>query len=248
MDTARFERWSGGAGLGFVVLFIGGIVVGFGALASAPSAAGATAPMLFTADQMVAVVREARIGLGGSAYLLSSAALLFVWFSSGLAMVLWRDQGRDGGPWMLVFAGGLLYAAHLLGWVSVLMQGVFLATSDASRVAVDVLMRAPYDKVLWANDWMFPGILFLGGTGLSARASSSLPRWLGRISVVFAAALIVLAGVGDITLSPAAWLGFPLFLLVWVPWTSVVLLRGAGRWEGPTAGTKSEGPMAARSA
>jgi len=200
---------------------------------------------------MVAVVREARIGLGASAYLLSLAAVLFVWFSSGLALAMRRGQDRDGGLWMLVFAGGSLYAAHLLGWISVLMQAVFLATSDAAgRTAVDVLMRGPYDKILWANDWMFPGILFLAGTGLSAVSSSSLPRWLGRISLGLAAALIVLAGLGDITLSPIAWIGFPLFLLVWVPWTSVVLLRGgrAGRRADSTAGAGWTAPIPPRSA
>lgn len=230
MEGARFERWSGGAGLGFVVLLVAGIIFGLGALAAAPSAAGATTPAAFSADQMLAVVRDARIGLGASAYLMSLAAIMFVWFSSGLAFAVRRGQAGDGGLWMLVFAGGSLYAAHLLGWTSVLMQAVFLATSDASgRTAVDVMMRGPYDKILWANDWTFPGVLFLGGTGLAARSSSSLPRGLGRASVGLAAVVIVLGAIGDISLSPISWLGFPLFLLVWVPWTSVVLLRGGRR-------------------
>lgn len=233
MDGVRFERWSGGAGLGFVVLFVAGIVVGFAAFASAPSAAGATGFGALDAEKMVAVVRDARIGLGASAYLLSLAAIAFVWFSSGLALALRRGQASDGGLWMFVFAGGSLYAAHVLGWVSVLMQAVFLATSDPSgRAAVDVMMRAPYDKILWANDWIYPGVLFIGGLGLSAMSSSSLPRRLGQISIGFAAVLIILAGVGSITLSPISWLGFPLFLLVWVPWTSVALLRGLCRSSG----------------
>lgn len=238
MDGARFERWSGGAGLGFIVLFVAGIIVGAGAFASAPSAAGAMNFSTFDAEQMVAVVRDARIGLGTSSYLLSLAAIAFVWFSSGLALALRRGQEGDGGLWMLVFAGGLLYAAHLLVWVSVRMQAVFLATSDPSgRTAVDVMMRAPTDKILWANDWIFPGVLFIGGLGLSAMSSPSLPRWLGRISIGFAAVLIVLAGVGDVTLSPITWLGFPLFLLVWVPWTSVALLRGLRRSSGAAGRT-----------
>ena len=253
MDGVRFERWSGGAGLGFVVLFMAGIVFGFGALASASGAVGASQPIPANAEQMVAVAREARIGVGASAYLLSLAAVLFVWFSSGVAVALRRGQDGNGGLWMLVFAGGLLYAAHLLGWTSVLMQAVFMATyvgdnAAASRTAVDVLMRGPYDKILWANDWMFPGILLLGGTGLSAVSSSALPKWLGRLSLWLAAALIVLAGVGYITLSPAAWFGFPLFLLVWVPWTSVILLRGAGRRASSTAGMGSTAPIPTRSA
>jgi hypothetical protein len=230
VDGVRFERWSGAAGLVFVVLFVGGIVVSASAFMNAMTAAGVVGPMPANPEQMVTVVKASSAGQGAGAYMLALAAVAFVWFSTGLAAVLRRGQDRDSGLWMVVFGGGLLYAAHLLLWNSVLMQAIFLAVSDAAALtAVDTMMRGPIDQILWGVSWMFPGILFLGATGLSALGSTSLPRWLGRTSLGLAAAIVILAGVGMITLSPIEWLGFPVFLFVWVPWTSVVLLRGGRR-------------------
>lgn len=178
-----------------------------------------------SAEQMVDVVSQAVVGLGVGAYLLSLAALAFVVFGWGVAVAI-RRGNPDGALWMLALAGAVLYAAHILGWVSVLRQGFFLAVSDAAAAtAVDTMMRGPFDKILWSPDWMFPGILLIGATGLASRTGAGLPRALGRVSVVFAAALVAVAAVGDATLSPLSSIGFPLFLLVWIPWTSIVLLR-----------------------
>ena len=94
-------------------------------------------------------------------------------------------------------------------------------------------MRLPFDKIFWSFDWI-PEILLVGGVGLSAMGSELLPRWIAVSSLSLAGAMLILAGIGLITLYAITWLGFPIFLLIWVPTTSVLLLRRGSNHVGST--------------
>ncbi len=234
MFRVHVEKSAGAAGLAFVVLFIAGIVAG------GIGAAGFTGVGMVPANpqESVAVLRANTAVLGLSIYLISLAALALVCFTSGLASALRRSQRNDGAHWMLAQAGGLLYAAYLLIYVSLQSQAVFMAqTGGSGTTAVDVLVRLPFDQIFWSFNWI-PEILLVGGVGLSAMGSELLPRWIAVSSLSLAGAMLILAGIGLVTLFPLAWLGFPIFLLIWVPMTSILLLRRGSSLAGSTVDSR----------
>jgi hypothetical protein len=179
---------------------------------------------------------ENRDGLLLGAYVgaLVSGALLL--FGASLAARLRRVETPNGG-WWLVAAIGI--AGTSIGIVGNALEIMFVravghgATGDALWIGYG------------ADHWLgtltaIPLALFLLGTGLGARATGLIPRWLAWFGI--ALSVLFVAGAGSVTGDEVdgGILGLPLVvgylgLIVWILATSTSMLRAAGGASGEPA-------------
>ncbi len=143
-----------------------------------------------------------------TALALGSVACLVV-FVSYLRHVLQRNEPSRTFLPSAAWAGGLLFAATLLAFLSIqIASGVIASYGDDTQVA----------KTLYLLSWDFsvvfgpPLAVVIGATSVAGLLHGGLPRWLGWAGLP----LIVLL------LSPAMWFGF-LLALLWLLVLSVTL-------------------------
>jgi hypothetical protein len=186
------ERIGALSGVAFIALFVAGFVLSGDSDSPSPDdPAGAIAT--YMADN--ATGQDLSIGLS-----LTAVACLVV-FVSYLRQVLQRAEPSRTFLPAAAWAGGLLYAAMLLGLIAIeVAGGVITNYGDDTEVA----------KTLYVVEWDFitvfgpPLAVLIGATSAAALLHGGLPRWLGW------AGLPLVVGL----LSPAMYFGFILTL----PW------------------------------
>jgi hypothetical protein len=144
--------------------------------------------------------------------------LFFLWFLGALRTRLIESEGGAGQLTTVAFAGGvatgLMMMATYLPWAKVAFDN-----ENMTDTAVEAVVQM--------GDSFFGGVeLFaiplLVGTGLVARRTGALPKWLAWFSLVLALVLAII---------PIGWAGVLLGLPLWTLITAVVLyrLQGASR-------------------
>jgi hypothetical protein len=208
-SSRRLDRVGAAAGIAFVLLFVGIIMV----------PPHLPAPQHSIADIAQTAAAD-RTGILVSVYLgfLLTGALLV--FGAVVVARLWRsDEGASG--WWIVALAGLTASAvpddTVARFVRAVQHG---ATGDSLWIGYPI---SP-DGVVMA----IPLAVFLLGVG-GARAGEVLPRWLSWLALVLAGALVVgAAGVAfdefGGAVGPALFLGY-VGLFVWAISVSVVLWR-----------------------
>lgn len=189
--TASELRRAMAAGVLFVVLFVAGVVVGFG---NAPNIkrhdTAATA-----ASKYVAKLSDsgARTGIVIGAYLLILAAIAFVWFSRGLAQLMpslggTRLVGALGVLGAAAVAAGAVTNGAIAGAVGI--GGEPVPSGDSARVVMDLAF--PFI-------WLVFALTAAAMLAALAVRSPLLPPWLR-----YSAWLGVLGGIFGVFFTPLA--------------------------------------------
>ncbi len=212
--TARFYRWADAAGIGFVVLFVVGVLLAF---ASQPNYKKHDSPTVM-AHKIFKIYdssgSRAQIIIG--AYLLVLSALTLVWFTVGLRARL-VAAGRSPA------VGRLLLGFAALAGAAIIVSALAMAAIAGSYVFGNEPLPTNADAIRTIND--FGSGLLLVGFGLSIAAliatvtvvawrTALLPRWL-----TYGGVLGVLAGVLAVTFLPLV------LVMVWVLAVAIVGLR-----------------------
>jgi hypothetical protein len=208
-SSRTLDRVGAVAGLAFVVLFVG--IMMFAPHLPAPQ---------HSIDEIAGAASADRTGILAAVYLsfLLTGALLV--FGAVVVARLWRSEGGASGWWIVALAGLAVAAVpddSVARFVRAVQHG---ATGDSLWVGYPV---SP-DGVVMA----IPLAVFLLGVG-SAKAEV-FPRWLSRLALALAAALVVgAAGVafdefGGPT-GPLLFIGY-LGFFVWTISASIFLWRG----------------------
>jgi hypothetical protein len=173
--------------------------------------------------------RANRDGLLAGAYLgtMFTAALLV--FGACVSARLRRAEGEAGGWWLVSLIGAAAAAVGIVG-------------NALTITFVRAVGHGADGNALWigygADHWLgvlvaVPLAVFLLGTGLGARRTGALPRWLAWLALAAAAVLAVggASVVGDEVdggvLGSVLLLGY-VALTVWIIGTSVTLWRRRG--------------------
>jgi hypothetical protein len=148
--------------------------------------------------------------------------VLFVWFLGALRTRLLEAEGGAGQLTAVAFAGGLA--------TGVMMMATYLPWAKAAFDNENMTDPA-VEAVVQMGDSFFGGVeLFaiplLVGTGLVARRTGALPKWLAWFSFVLALVLAIV---------PIGWAGVLLGLPLWTLITAVVLYRTGASSEAPPA-------------
>jgi hypothetical protein len=146
--------------------------------------------------------------------------VLFVWFLGALRVQLSEAEGGSGQLSAVAFAGGLA--------TGLMMMATYLPWAKAAFDNENMTDPA-VEAVVQMGDSFFGGVeLFaiplLVGTGIVARRTGALPKWLAWFS--FALALIL-------AIIPIGWAGVLLGLPLWTMITAIVLYRTGARPEAP---------------
>jgi hypothetical protein len=146
--------------------------------------------------------------------------LFFLWFLGALRVRLGEAEGGARQLTAVAFMGGIA--------TSVMMLAVYLPHAQAA-VDHDNMSDTAIESVVHVGDAFFGGVeLFaiplLLASGLVARSTGALPRWLAWFSLVLALVLAVI---------PIGWLGVYLGLPLWTLITAVVLFRSGSRPAAP---------------
>ena len=216
----NFTRFSGLAGIGFVVVLVLGNVVLLAAGFPTPSDA-------VDLDAVAAVFAAEGGTLRLVSALLPAAWLLATVFAVGVASAVWRRERARGEAWSLV------------GLAGILMQSVTFAAVEATRLAL--ASAAVHDSSAVPGLWGLYNALFgfnqvflataLVGLSLSGRRADMIGRWhafggLTGAGLLFASATA--SPYGSEGANPLAALGLAGWLL-WLAWIvayGVVLIRG----------------------
>ncbi len=150
--------------------------------------------------------------------ILPFAGFLFLWFLGRLYARLRTAEGEDGYA-VLAFAGGVVFSGLLM--VSMAVTVFFALTLNFSKA----FRLNPNAALLFDTLDFYVLVLAMAGaavllvaTGLAARRSRLLPRWLGWVSYVLA--VLSLPPVSGI------FVYFPLLLfLIWIVIVSVTMIR-----------------------
>ncbi len=135
-------------------------------------------------------------------------AFLLVFFGTGLKRHLERD--RDSGHGAVAFGGALL-AAAIFALVAMLEAAMANAAHEGERQAVYTINQIhSYDWLGW--NAAFAAVLL--ATGMGARRTGMLPRWLTWVTIVIGASL----------LTPLGFFGF-LLLPLWLIAVGLLLFR-----------------------
>jgi hypothetical protein len=148
--------------------------------------------------------------------------LFFLWFLGALRTRLLDAEGGAGQLTAVAFAGGVATA--------LMMMATFLPHAKAAFDNENMTDSA-VEAVVQSGDAYFGGVeLFaiplLVGTGVVARRTGALPRWLVWFSFVLALVLAII---------PIGWAGVLLGLPLWTLVTAVVLYRLGGAAPAATA-------------
>ena len=168
--------------------------------------------------------RDNRGALLADRYLEAAADALFLVFLGGLYAALGRREG-GGAP----FASAALGAgvATIVVSLAKLGAGVAFVRLAAGGVAPDALRALHTLSSALQEMLAFPQGTFLLSASLAMLGGRALPRWVGVLGVVGAAALFLSTGTVFDPESPlgiAGFLVFPLFA-VWMLATNIILLR-----------------------
>src|SRR5262245_53297910 len=146
--------------------------------------------------------------------------LFFLWFLGALRVRLGEAEGGARQLTAVAFMGGLAMA--------VMMMGLYLPQAKAASDHLNMSDTA-IESVVHVGDAFFGGvelfaIPFFLATGLVARRTGALPRWLAWFSLVLAIVLVIV---------PIGWLAVYLGLPIWTLITAVVLFTSGSKPAGP---------------
>lgn len=172
-------------------------------------------------DVIAAEVRANEWVLGLQGLLLGAAGIAFLGLVHAMhhatrALPLWGMLAGVAAGTMWIAAGGVTHATVDLAGHFDHPDGVKTAI-----VVATALLSSPAAFLSMAA--------FVAAAGLAVLRSGALPRWFGRLSIVFA----VLAGLGAVSFATYVSGAMVLIVLlpVWVLVASMVLLRGLWRGE-----------------
>jgi hypothetical protein len=210
MERDRWQRWSPLAGIAFAVLFLAALGVSVSGPGDTPEEVAE-----WYADE----------GNRGAAFLvfflLTAAAIAFLWFLGALRSVLVRAEG-DRARWTTVaFAAGVASATLLLASASLYIAPA--ATAGDESFAFDPSTAETFSNAGFALlvSSTMAGALLVLATSIVAYRTGLLPAWLALGGFLVAAVLLL------------AILYVPLFVwLAWVLAVSVVLLVRMARVTG----------------
>jgi hypothetical protein len=220
---ARAQRWLGIAGLGFVVLF----VISFLTPPATPSSHASAA-------KVIAYYHQHKAVLVVSAYAIELAVfegLFFLWYLRDRL----RADPANKALANIAFAGAVVFAVS-----GGLAAGITLSLTDAVDHVDPTVMQTLNVLQNDLGNFMSSagGAVFLAATGIALIRTATLPRWLGWVGVVLAAASLVIPGIG----APAAGL--------WILIASIVMLvlarQQPGREWRPAAVSGSGGARSPR--
>jgi hypothetical protein len=197
MNGSTWSRWAPISGIAFVVLYIVAMFVAKSPDSSDPAGTIAS----YYTDS-----KSHRVSMIAAAYILIAAAMLFLWFLSGLRSRLRAAEGTDGTLSTFAFGAGLLF----VGLVSV--GGLALASVPASmsfaenRVPVtadtiQIFMSLGYGAIL-VGGMLSAAVMIFAVSALTLR-TGALPKW-------------------------SAWVGFLagialLFAVIWIPQIALLI-------------------------
>lgn len=188
----RPERTAALSGVGFVVLFIGGVIP-LGELLGAFADSDATFASYFASSSN-------RIGNIVGGVLLAASGFAFIWFLHHLREWLQPHGTHSATLPNLMFSSGLVFVALLLvGTAALVTVPVTLTfaelTDDAPfETGQAVLPQFGYVVLALFANWAV-AVMVVAAT-VAARRSGSFPRWLGRFGFVVAGFLVLLGLTG----------------------------------------------------
>lgn len=157
-------------------------------------------------------------------FLLTLAALAFLWFAGSLRAVLRRKEGGEGRLSAIAFGGAMVAGVFMLAMPAANLVGALLA---------EQLSAAQAQTFYFLGDvFLYPAAMgaavFVGATALVALRTAALPRWVKWPSAVLALWLLVppLGQGVDALENPAPWTGLAVlpFVLLWTALIAVVLM------------------------
>ena len=210
--AVKRERLAAGAGLIFVVLFIGAL--------SDP----VVDPIGDDASLVARQLLDNRVQGRVAVYAGGLAALALVWFVGSLRSTLRRAEGGTGRLSAVAFAGGVLAGGTILA--SSAFSWAALEFADYGNDPAGARLAAAFAEYLFysAN---FGTALLVGATFVVALRHGAIPLWLawvgavgGALSLVFFWPFIVLGG---------------MVFLFWVAALSIVLIRRGSQERGDSS-------------
>jgi hypothetical protein len=205
MRSAGGNRWIPASGIGYVVLFIVGIIL----TSDSPQASDSDTEILSYYGDSGNRSQEVVVF-----FLLVIAALLLVWFVTDLRGRLRAVESEPHGLSTLAFAAGIASATLLMAAVAVGVSPSFTRV-DSDQFTVDpdtVRLTGDTSYLLLVCSVMVTSILIAATSALAIR-TAVLPTWLGWIGLVVALAQLV------------AIVFVPLFALWgWILVVSIVLM------------------------
>lgn len=199
--TWPWERWSGVAGIAFVVLY----VVGFSVGGEPPdSDAAITARYADSGERALELT---------AFFLIAAAALALVLFVSGARSLLARSEPQQRTLAALAYAGGIACAALVLVGNAVSRTTAFASDDEAFKLDPDTQRMFESAGFLLFVSAAFAAILLVAGLSVGALRYGLLPRWLGWAGIVVAVLLP----------SAFVFVGF-LILLAWVLAVGITLV------------------------
>jgi hypothetical protein len=184
MNGSTWSRWAPISGIAFVVVYI---VAMFVAKAPDSSDPAETIAAYYTDS------KSHRVSMIVAAYVLIGAAMLFLWFLSGLRSRLRAAEGSDSTLSTFAFAAGVIF----VGLISV--GGLALASVPASisfaenRVPVgadtiEIFMSLGYGAILVGG--MLSAAVMIFAISVLTLRTGALPRWSAYVGFLSAIALL----------------------------------------------------------
>ncbi|CAN5325583.1 hypothetical protein BH18ACT5_BH18ACT5_14440 [soil metagenome] len=209
MAESKWERLAAGAGLIFVVLFLGAL----------------SDPVIDPVGDGAAVVAGQLLDNRGqgrlAVYAGGLAALALVWFVGSLRSTLRRAEGGTGRLSAVAFGGGVMAGGTLLA--STAFSSAALEFADYGDDPAGARLAAGFAEHLFYFT-NFGMALLVGATFVLALRHQAIPLWLAWVGAVGGALSLVL-------IWPFFVLGVIVFLF-WVAALSIVLLRRVARTPG----------------
>jgi hypothetical protein len=205
---AGLARWSPVSGLIFVALWISLFVI-----AKDPGDADAEITAYFADD-------DNRTRQVWTFFFVLAAALFFVWFLAVLRGRLAQAEGRPGPLTALAFGAGLV-AVGLWIVADVFFSAVSFAVdfTENELYTVEPNTFRLIDNIgytLWFSGTTVASLVVIATSILSVK-TGLLPKWLGWVGFVAAAAMLV----AFFFIPFLIWLGWVLLVSVWLIWKPV---------------------------
>jgi hypothetical protein len=209
MSDSRWDRWGPIGGIVFVVLFVVGL--GMNNIPAADDSAAKIANFYNDSGDRAQVII--------SSYVLWLAGLFFLWFVASLRARLLAVEGAPGRLTSIVFGGGILFVAMLMVAAACFASiAGDITFGDENFVGLDGARFIPelgYPILFVAG--MFAAIAMIDAVSVLIIRTGVFPRWIGWFGF-FAAIALLFAG-----------FFLPMiFLLLWVLFVSVAMLRAPG--------------------
>ena len=234
--TAHCSRWHAASGY---------LVIAFG-VAGAAFERGAPAANAPVAD-VIAFTTTFRRELIAQSLMFALSAGAYLWFYGALRRVIRAVEGGEGPLGSIAFGAGLVSVT-----LQLILQSCQVATAIAARDPLDPAVMTVAAGLMWALSVVayVPLAVMLAAVSLGALRHAALPRWIGWLSALAAAAHLLmafgLAAEGGV-LAPGGPLTYALYalLLLWlIAVTTAMVTAGppsAGR-PPPDSATESAAP------